>query len=164
MAEQVGGIMRFSALFAAVAVCLLTLAPLSNFETVSEEGTLDSKPMMRTNSDNLSGWLASAGGSSSERVQAMVPLPNGSMIVAGMFEQNIEFYGDVIGYSSNDSTFGIDMFVAWIDENGTWTETSSASSSGLDGIDAMGRLSDGSVIVVLRNDERGCVQHDAWRA
>ena len=147
MAEQVGEIMRFSALFAAVAVCLLTLAPLSTFETVSEERTLDSKPVMRTNSDNLSGWLASAGGSSSERVQAMVPLPNGSMIVAGMFEQNIEFYGDVIGYSSNDSTFGIDLFLAWIDSNGTWTETLSASSSGLDGIDAMGRLSDGNVVV-----------------
>ena len=147
MAEQVGEIMRFSPLFAAVVVCLLTLAPFSNVETVSEERTLDTQPVMQTNSDNLSGWLASASGTSSERVQAMVPLPNGSMIVAGMFEQSIEFYGDVIGYSSNDSAFGIDLFVAWIDNNGTWTETLAASSSGLDGIDAMGRLSDGTVVV-----------------
>ena len=144
--------MRFGLLFAAMAVCMLMLAPYSNLETVSEEMALDSKPVMRTDSDNMSGWLASAGGSSSERVQAMVPLPNGSMIVAGMFEQNIEFDGDVIGYSSNDSAFGIDFFVAWIDVNGTWTETFSASSSsvnvgGLDGIDAMGRLSDGTVVV-----------------
>ncbi len=144
--------MRFGLLFAAMAVCMLMLAPYSNLETVSEEMALDSKPVMRTDSENMSGWLASAGGSSSERVQAMVPLPNGSMIVAGMFEQNIEFDGDVIGYSSNDSAFGIDFFVAWIDVNGTWTETFSASSSsvnegGLDGIDAMGRLSDGTVVV-----------------
>jgi hypothetical protein len=152
MAEEVGESMRFGLLFAAMAVCMLMLAPYSNLETVSEEMALDSKPVMRTDSENMSGWLASAGGSSSERVQAMVPLPNGSMIVAGMFEQNIEFDGDVIGYSSNDSAFGIDFFVAWIDVNGTWTETFSASSSsvnegGLDGIDAMGRLSDGTVVV-----------------
>ena len=139
--------MRFSTTLAAMVVCMLVLAPFSNPEATDAENRLMPEPVMKTDANNLSGWLASAGGSSAERVQAMLSLPNGSMIVAGMFEQTIEFYGDVIGYSSNDSSFGIDFFVAWIDENGTWTETLSASSSGLDGIDAMARLSDGTLVM-----------------
>ena len=123
--------MRFSTSLAAMVVCMLVLAPFSNPEATDSENKLMSEPVMKADASNLSGWLASAGGSSAERVQTMLSLPNGSMIVAGMFEQTIEFYGDVIGYSSNDSSFGIDFFVAWIDENGTWTETLSASSSGL---------------------------------
>ncbi|MEC8707802.1 MAG: thrombospondin type 3 repeat-containing protein [Candidatus Thermoplasmatota archaeon] len=139
--------MRFSTSLAAMVVCMLVLAPFSNPEATDSENRLMAEPVMKTDASNLSGWLASAGGSSGERVQAMLSLPNGSMIVAGMFEQTIEFYGDVIGYSSNDSSFGIDFFVAWIDENGTWTETLSASSSGLDGIDEMARLSDGTLVM-----------------
>ena len=82
-----------------------------------------------------------------ERIRAMVSLPNGSMVVGGMFEQSVEFHGDVIGYSSDDSSFGIDFFLAWVDENGTWVDTKQETSWGLDGIDAMGRLSDGTILV-----------------
>ena len=80
----------------------------------------------------------------------MVSLPNGSMVVGGMFEQSVEFHGDVIGYSSDDSSFGIDFFLAWVDENGTWVDTKRETSWGLDGIDAMGRLSDGTILVAGR--------------
>ena len=82
-----------------------------------------------------------------ERVSAMVPLPNGSMLVGGLFEQNVEFHGDVIGFSSEDSSFGVDFFLGWLDENGTWTGTMAGTSSGLDGIEAMDRTSDGTVII-----------------
>ena len=90
--------MRFSTTLAAMVVCMLVLAPFSNPEATDAENRLMPEPVMKTDANNLSGWLASAGGSSAERVQAMLSLPNGSMIVAGMFEQTIEFYGDVIGY------------------------------------------------------------------
>ena len=96
---------------------------------------------------NTTGWLASAGGESNEQVSAMVPLPNGTMIVAGSFEQTIDFHGDVVGFSSQDSNFGIDMFIAWIDENGTWTATQQEQTWGFDSVSAMATLSDGTVLV-----------------
>jgi len=96
---------------------------------------------------NTTGWLASAGGGSNEQINAMVPLSNGTMIVAGSFEQSIDFHGDVVGFSSQDSNFGIDIFIAWIDENGTWTATQQEQTWGFDSIAAMSTLSDGTVIV-----------------
>ena len=128
-------------------VSMMLLTPLSMIGGHDGEPTLTQVNPSHASAENASGWLASAGGSSYERVLGMVPLPNGSMLVGGMFEQNIEFHGDVVGFSSDDSSFGIDFFLAWIDENGTWTETVAGSSTGIDGIDAMDRLSDGTIIV-----------------
>ena len=100
-----------------------------------------------TGEANTSGWLASAGGSSSEQVNAMVPLSNGTMIVAGSFEQTIDFHGDVVGFSSEDSSYGIDFYLGWIDEHGNWTSSKQGNSWGFDSISAMDVLSDGTVIV-----------------
>ena len=126
---------------------MMLLAPLSLTGTEVDEPLLNIPSPSLSSADNTSGWLASAGGANYERVRGMVPLPNGSMLVGGMFEQTVEFHGDVIGFSSEDSNFGIDFFLAWIDENGTWTETVAGTSSGLDGINAMDRLSDGTIII-----------------
>ena len=142
-----GDFMRFKAFLTGLAACMLLLFPFSAVEWQPQSSLEDFPPVHLNSEVNESGWLASAGGSSYERIRGMVPLSNGSMIVGGMFEQNIDFDGDVIGYTSNDSSFGIDFFLAWLDENGTWTNTMSGSSTGLDGIDAMGRLSDGTVLV-----------------
>ncbi|MGB2373643.1 MAG: hypothetical protein ACPIA6_08095, partial [Poseidonia sp.] len=128
-------------------VSMMLLAPLSIPGGNEGEATLRQVTSSHTSAENASGWLASAGGANYERVQGMVPLPNGSMLVGGMFEQNVEFHGDVVGFSSDDSSFGIDFFLAWIDENGNWTQTVAGTSDGLDGIDAMDRMSDGTIIV-----------------
>ena len=125
----------------------MVLTPLSMSSGHDGKPTLTQVSTSQTSAENASGWLASAGGASYERVRGMVPLPNGSMLVGGMFEQNVDFHGDVVGFSSRDSSFGIDFFLAWIDENGTWTQTVAGTSSGLDGIDSMDRMSDGTIIV-----------------
>ena len=139
--------MRFKAFLPFLAACMLLLFPLSSVEWHPQPTMEETPAVNHTSQDNESGWLASAGGASYERIRGMVPLSNGSMIIGGMFEQTIDFHGDVIGYSSEDSTFGIDFFLAWLDENGTWTSTMAGTSSGLDGIDSMGRLSDGTILV-----------------
>lgn len=139
--------MRFVAFLTVLVACMLLSVPLSTIEP-ADEVVLTQPPTVSLNAEqNQSGWLASAGGASSERIKGMVPLSNGSMIVGGMFEQSIDFHGDVIGFSSDDSTFGIDFFIGWVDENGNWTNTMAGASDGLDGIDAMDRLSDGTVVV-----------------
>ena len=139
--------MRFKVVLAGLAVCMLLTFPLSSIAWQSQPTMAEPQAVHLTSEQNESGWLASAGGSSYERINGMVALPNGSMIIGGMFEQTIDFHGDVIGFSSEDSSFGIDFFLAWLDENGTWTNTVSGTSTGLDGIDAMDRLSDGTVLV-----------------
>ena len=128
-------------------VSMMLLTPFSLTGANGSEPSLSQVNPSHSSAENASGWLASAGGLSYERVEGMVPLPNGSMLVGGMFEQNVEFHGDVIGFSSSDSSFGIDFFLAWIDENGTWTQTVAGSSTGIDGIDAMDRLTDGTIVV-----------------
>ena len=139
--------MRLSALAPLLVVCMLAISPLSNVDVDAQRMVLEPTTVVEHSTENASGWLASAGGESYERIRGMVSLPNGSMVVGGMFEQSVEFHGDVIGYSSDDSNFGIDFFLAWVDENGTWVDTKRETSWGLDGIDAMGRLSDGTILV-----------------
>ena len=139
--------MRFKAFLTGLAACMLLFFPLTSVEWQPQTTLEDPLSVSPSSGENQSGWLASAGGSSYERIRGMVPLPNGSMIVGGMFEQTIDFHGDVIGFSSEDSSFGIDFFIAWLDENGNWTNTMSGTSTGLDGIDVMDRLSDGTVLV-----------------
>ena len=139
--------MRFSTLAPLLAVCMLAISPLSSVDVDAQRMVLEPIAVVGHSNENASGWLASAGGESYERIRGMVSLPNGSMVVGGMFEQSVEFHGDVIGYSSGDSSFGIDFFLAWVDENGTWVDTKRETSWGLDGIDAMGRLSDGTILV-----------------
>ena len=93
------------------------------------------------------GWLASASGFSYEFINAMLALSNGSTLVAGSFYQDIIFNGDIIGFSSNDSSFGEDLYMAWIDPNGEWNHSMSTSSGGNDRITSLAQLSDGTIVV-----------------
>lgn len=138
--------MRFTVLHVLLAAALLGFStmPLVQY---GDAVTLNNDGPLLTGEENTSGWLASASGSSSEQVSSMVPLSNGSIIVAGSFEQNIAFDGDVIGFSSEDSSFGVDFFIGWIDEEGNWSYSANGSSSGLDNIAAMAALSDGTIVV-----------------
>ncbi|MBL6733391.1 MAG: thrombospondin type 3 repeat-containing protein [Candidatus Poseidonia sp.] len=137
--------MRFSLVQAVLLSTMLVMAlmPLVEEETEVLSGTA-AQP---STSANTTGWLASAGGYSAEQVNAMVPLEDGGLIVAGSFEQNIDFFGDVVGFSSQDSNFGVDFFIGWIDGNGNWTNTTNGSSPGLDSIANMAMLSDGTVVM-----------------
>ncbi|DAC06780.1 MAG TPA: hypothetical protein D7H88_07445 [Candidatus Poseidoniales archaeon] len=147
MRERLGKLMSINNILTAFVVCMLALVPFSITSMDGEVTQIQQQTVMHTTGENASGWLASAGGASYERVRAMVPLANGSMLVGGMFEQSIDFDGDVIGFSSNDSSFGIDFFLGWVDINGTWTGTLSGTSTGLDGIEAMDKLSNGNIII-----------------
>ena len=111
MREADGEPMRFKAILTGLAACMLLMFPLSGVEWQPQPTMEEVSPVNHSSQDNESGWLASAGGSSYERIRGMVPLSNGSMIIGGMFEQTIDFHGDVIGFSSDDSTFGIDFFL-----------------------------------------------------
>lgn len=134
----------FRAFIVAMVLCLTALPTA---QPGAPSTSLSEERVAATSSANATGWLASASGANYERITAIVPLSNGSTLVGGTFEQTIEFYGDVVGFSSQDSSFGVDFFIGWIDENGTWTNTSSGSSSGLDSIEAIDLLSDGTILV-----------------
>ncbi len=141
--------MRFTLVHALLAALMLVGATSSLGPWVTEPmtETLDPPASPSAVTSNTTGWLASAGGSSSEFINALLPLSDGGIMVAGSFEQNIDFNGDVIGYSSDDSDFGIDFFIGWIAANGTWSNTTNGTSSGVDTINAMASLSDGTVVL-----------------
>ena len=129
-------------------VSMMVLTPLSMANHEGGDGAGASTEPRMSQAENVSGWLASAGGASYERVSAMVLAPNGSMLVGGLFEQNVEFHGDVIGFSSEDSSFGVDFFLGWVDENGTWTgDTWRGRAAGSTGSMQWSRTSDGTVII-----------------
>ena len=62
-------------------VSMMVLTPLSMANHEGGDALPASTEPRMSQAENVSGWLASAGGASYERVSAMVPLPNGSMLV-----------------------------------------------------------------------------------
>lgn len=145
MVDNLPRIMRLAEFTTILAVLLLTLsvAPIHQ----SADLALDEGLVQATGEVDTSGWLAGASGSNMERINDMVLLNDDRLLVAGSFEQNIEFYGDVEGYSSNDSEFGEDFYLAWVNENGTWNTTQSGGSSGADAITSLELFDDGNVAV-----------------
>ena len=127
-------------------VALMALALAAPAPTMGLEAELV-PPSRTTENINLTGWLAAGDGQGGERINDMVALEDGRMVTVGSFEQNIAFHGDVNGYSSNDSSYGQDLFVAWVNENGTWNATMSASSSGFDELRHVELMSDGTMVV-----------------
>ena len=140
--------MRFTPVLAILLTGLLCTAmfPLTQFEHAKSAALEPANKIQRSDS-NTTGWLAGASGSSVEYIEEMIPLENGSTLIGGTFDVAIEFYGDVLGYNSDDPGVGVDFFLAWLDENGTWTGSMSESSQGLDAIAAMGKTSEGNIIV-----------------
>ena len=140
--------MRLHALTPLLTALLLTMS----FVPVGESdgyAPLNDDVTVSFSSENNStvGWFVGAGGQSNERIGGMLPLDSGQFVVTGSFESSILFHGDVESYSSNDSGFGEDFYVAWINENGTWNRTLSGGSSGLDVISHSAALSDGTIVV-----------------
>ena len=140
--------MRFTPVLAILLTGLLCTAmfPLTQFEH-AKSTALEPANKIQQSDSNTTGWLAGASGSSVEYIEEMIPLENGSTLIGGTFDVAIEFYGDVLGYNSDDPGVGVDFFLAWLDENGTWTGSMSESSQGLDAIAAMGKTSEGNIIV-----------------
>ncbi len=147
MQESDGETMRLKVTLSVLVVSMLIAFPLSCTDAQPRPVVEDASLQAFSSAENQSGWLATAGGSNLERITSILPLSNGSTIVGGDFQQTIDFNGDVIGFASEDSDFGVDFFLAWLDENGTWTNTMTGFSVGLDSVDALAQLSDGTVLV-----------------
>ena len=140
--------MRFRALTPLVVAFLLTVSLIPPGNSVEKPELFESEITFNyTGNNSTAGWMVGAGGDSVERIGGMIPLENGLFLVTGSFESNIQFHGDVEGYASNDSGFGEDFFVAWINENGTWNRTLSGTSQGLDLISHSAMLADGTIVV-----------------
>jgi len=137
----------------ATALALLLLVALMPNTPASFPETPASRTFATSSDGSLAGWLAAGDGQSSERIHDMVALEDGHMLMVGSFEQDINFHGDVEGFSTNDTelgAFGEDMFVAWVAENGTWTRSLSVSSGYFDGLHEVERLTDGTLVVAGR--------------
>ena len=96
MRERLGKRMGIHHISTAFVVSMLALVPFSIASMDGELEHIQQPSVMHSTDENASGWLASAGGASYERVRAMVPLANGSMMVGGMFEQSIELYSSSV--------------------------------------------------------------------
>jgi len=148
MEDAPAKIMLFRALTPLVVAFLLTVSAIPPGNTSEEPERLEMEVILNSTGNNsTAGWMVGAGGESIERIGGMISLENGQFLVTGSFESSIEFHGDVEGYASNDSEFGEDFYLAWINENGTWNRTLSGGSSGLDVISHSAMLADGTIII-----------------
>ena len=137
----------------ATTLVVLLLLSLVQHTPVPLNDAQEIHPFSSDTAASLAGWLAAGDGQSSERINDMVALDDGQMVMVGSFEQNIAFHGDVEGFSTNDTdlgSFGEDMFIAWVAENGTWARSLSASSGYFDGLQEVERMTDGTLILAGR--------------
>lgn len=128
-------------------VSTVVLALATPGQSTPSPTLISSEHIHATEGVNLTGWLAAGDGQGAERINDMVALEDGRMVMVGTFEKDIAFHGDVDGFSSNDSAYGQDLFVAWVDANGTWIDTVSATSTGFDELRHVERMDDGTLVV-----------------
>ena len=137
----------------AIILVVLLLISLIQYTPKPLNDAPEVRPFSSDTAEPLAGWLAAGDGQSSERINDMVALDDGQMVMVGSFEQNIAFHGDIEGFSTNDTelgSFGEDMFIAWVAENGTWARSLSASSGYFDGLQEVERMTDGTLILAGR--------------
>jgi len=87
-------------------------------------------------------WATRAGSTSKDMGDAVTVLNDGSVVVTGWYWGAATFGG-----TSLPSAGGSDVFVAKLDADGEWLWATKAGGTGIDRGEAIGALSDGSVIV-----------------
>ena len=98
------------------------------------------------NTDLALGWVASAGGTFDDYISQTTVYVNGTYLVAGSYEGDLQFRDQIEGHSSAGPR-DLDAFLGWVNPNGTWIASITFGSSGLDSIDAVALLSNGDAIV-----------------
>ena len=93
------------------------------------------------------GWVTSAGGALNDFISQSATYANGTFLVAGSFEGDIQFRDQIDGHGATSSSTDQDAFVGWVNPNGTWNASMAFGTTGIDSIDAVALLSNGDAIL-----------------
>ena len=99
------------------------------------------------NSDLAFGWATSAGGALDDFISQSATYANGTFLVAGSFEGDIQFRDQIDGHGATSGSTDRDAFIGWVNPNGTWNGSMAFGTTGIDSIDAVALLSNGDAIL-----------------
>lgn len=122
----------------------------SQFESNQNEGDSSLQPIGSpfASGDNTSlGWFAQGSGPFDDAIEDSVSFQNGTTAVVGTFQSYIDFSFEFPGVQSGNGQSDIDFFIAWLDENGTWTANIGGGSQGMDSLNSIEKLSTGEIVV-----------------
>jgi hypothetical protein len=93
------------------------------------------------------GWATSAGGAGNDFISQSTTYENGTFLVAGSFQGDLQFRDQIDGHGAYGGSSDRDAFIGWINPNGTWNTSISFGSTGIDSVEAVALLPNGDVIV-----------------
>lgn len=93
------------------------------------------------------GWATSAGGALDDFISQSETYSNGTIIVAGSFEGDIQFRDQIDGHGAIGGSSDRDGMIAWINPNGTWNASLAFGSNAIDTVEAISLLDNGDIIV-----------------
>ena len=93
------------------------------------------------------GWVTSAGGALDDFISQSETYSNGTFLVAGSFEGDIQFRDQIDGHGANGGSSDRDAMIGWINPNGTWNASLAFGSNAIDTVEAIALLDNGDVIV-----------------
>ena len=98
-------------------------------------------------SELVYGWATSAGGALDDFISQSGTYSNGTFIVAGSFEGDIQFRDQIDGHGAIGGSSDRDGMIAWINPNGTWNASLAFGSNAIDSVEAISLLDNGDIIV-----------------
>ena len=93
------------------------------------------------------GWATSAGGALDDFISQSATYDNGTFIVAGSYEGDMQFRDQIDGHGATGGSNDRDAFIGWVNPNGTWNASLAFGTTGIDSIEAVALLPSGDVIV-----------------
>jgi len=133
-------------LISVLLVCASMAAIPLNATTLEAKNNVNHAVEDNETTDLDFGWVTSAGGTFNDYISQTTVYANGTYLVAGSYEGDLQFRGQINGHSSADSR-NLDAFLGWVNPNGTWNASITFGSSGFESIDAVALLSNGDAIV-----------------
>ena len=138
--------MRKSGFAVLLAALLLLSVGLGGTSSILQPISSSESGQSANNSTAL-GFVASGGGPGLDLINDVIAIDDGMAVVVGQYESYIDFSEGFSGLEATDGTGDEDFFVSWIAANGTWMKNIGGGSNGDDSLSAIGRLSNGEIIV-----------------
>ena len=137
---------------AALFSLLLVLSSLGTFAAQDETFLRDVEAEISVDAANESatlayGWATSAGGAMDDFISQSATYSNGTFIVVGSYEGDIQFRDQIDGHGATGGSSDRDAMIGWINPNGTWNASLAFGTNGIDSVEAVSLLPGGDVIL-----------------
>jgi ferredoxin len=134
-------------LISVLLVCASMAAIPLNAPTLEAKNNVNHAVENNETTDLAFGWVTSAGGAGDDFISQSTIYTNGTFLIAGSYEGDIQFRDQIDGYGARGGSTDRDAFLGWVNPNGTWNASIAFGSPGIDSIEAVALLSNGDAIL-----------------